>query len=65
MKKFQLFIIIAIIAMINTNNIYAQSADADYIEMRDKAKVLFHAGNRWFVSRRASLRGGRCSRLRL
>ena len=44
MKKFQLFIIIAIIAMINTNNIYAQSADADYIEMRDKAKVLFQQG---------------------
>lgn len=44
MKKFQLFIIIAIIAIINTNNIYAQSADADYIEMRDKAKVLFQQG---------------------
>lgn len=44
MKNFQLFIIIAIIAMINTDNIYAQSADANYIEMRDKAKELFQQG---------------------
>ena len=36
MKKFQLFLIIATIAMVNTIPIYAQSADADYIEMRDK-----------------------------
>lgn len=44
MKVFVMLQLALVMTLVNASYLYAQSSDADYIEMRDKAKVLFDEG---------------------